>query len=270
MNHNGVSEIIKVARGTLSQNQYATNTGKSKSGTSRNIGEEYKNAVVELAGKVEQSWDSLEQLRNDLKQERNTLEQLRESEEQLRNDLEQERNNAEQERNDLNQLRNDLEQERNSRDQSWDSLEQERDDLKIAVAGLEQKWGKWNGAISPVRWFRSMGMKFLLCFLIVVLDAYCISSLLANSVHEQFAWIIGSGLSLSLLTFTVSHNKKGRMFSIFFSFVAAALYFDLIGSVAELLEGGVEDITLPLAKIAFSFVPPTINLILSDMITKDC
>lgn len=274
---NGHTDTYLFLNGIISQNEYARRKGIGKSSIKGQLAEIFERELKEAFDKVfniHDRMDSAEQKQNSMRTEMNAL---RTDMDTLRTTLDA----ADKKADTAVLLREKAFRERDEAEQLADSLQKKVDTLEQAAADAERvreklererdeavsRYEQWMGQIKAIRCFRGKAMKFTLSVMLVVLDAFCISSLLSASVHSPFVSIpVGIGLALSLLTFTVSNNRNGRFFSIALSFLAAGLYFDIVGSSVNIWQSGLEGFSANAANIVFSLVPPLINAILSEML----
>ena len=156
---------------------------------------------------------------------------------------------------------------------SKNKLETQLQDLKDKYRNLESeftelkaKYNQWIGQIEPLRVLSSKWAKFFIAVMIIIFDGFAISEILEDKLGV-LAYILAAGLCFSLLSFTASENRRGRDLAIGVAFVAASLYFDLIGStknvVSSVFSGNMPD-TVHLTHLFFSFIPAIITFILTD------
>ena len=234
---NGVTDAVQFARDEISQNDLAKKRGVPVSTFSRNMTKFCKGIIVQLAVKVEQSVSAMELERNRLSQELNKAEQAVST----------------------------MELERNR-------LERENEVLSHQLNELSQKWNSRDSDISPVKWMKGRWSKFILCVSLALLDYHILAGLLVDKIDFYVAHAVAIGLSIVLVSFTINTSKRGRNLAIALTFVAAGLYFHFLEALSHLLNA-VFTWQMPkdeyLADLTFTILPPWINVVLSEMLTKE-
>lgn len=216
-NFNGLTDIVDLAHGRITQNELAEKRGISASTYSaKNARPDLMEAVKTLSDKTERFWTDAEQARTELKQARTDAEQARTELERIGIALEQYKTDAEQARTDAERIRITLEQETNNAER----LRQEVERLTVALE-------RWDGQPGIIRTLASTTARTVMLFLLAAFEMVgSFNLLLPKGILLSLP--VSVALGFSLLVFTAAEHKAGKWFSIAFSMAVGMIFFNLV------------------------------------------